>query len=570
MENSRQKIHKTKHQQTAVSPQPIQRQTQPTPKDANQAENLQRTIGNQAVGHLLLQRKMTLGPVGDKYEQEADSVAKQVMGQLNSSQSSDVAQRQEEEEDVQMKPLLQRQEDEEEVQAKSLLQRQEDEEEIQAKQDPMLAGGELSGDVETAVTSAKSGGSPLSDDVRQPMENAFNADFSNVKVHTDTQSDNLNRSISARAFTSGQDIFFRSGEYNPSSSGGQELLAHELTHTIQQGAATQRKPVQRHPSHAEEQEVQGKRIQRHPGHSHEQEVQAKRIQRHPSHAEEQEVQAKRETSSGTTTAPPTITQKGGQTIQRLISVGKDEQITSGNAIKKLESDYKFLLTGSLRVQLVNWDKAGKKFESWDEIDEKLRSDGHLLKHQDKKIRLEAKYGIPLGGESGIDQFGNQMLDTLDTLFSHLPPSHLNALKGVTRQKEDTASFYDPNTKTLTISYAQPAWLYTWGKKNTKAFGKDARKLMEDAAVPVMMQGTGYSTSKDEELGLDSKQRSVISYSRKDKFADTKIVEWTVLHEIGHAVDDRIKWTTRNGSNPQFGGWKTHGDQRRSTGPRRNR
>jgi hypothetical protein len=80
------------------------------------AQTLQRTLGNQALGHLTIQRKMTLGPVGDAYEQEADAVAKQVVGQLNTPQT---AQRQEEEE-LQMKPALQRQEDEEELQMKPL------------------------------------------------------------------------------------------------------------------------------------------------------------------------------------------------------------------------------------------------------------------------------------------------------------------------------------------------------------------------------------------------------------------------------------------------------------------
>ena len=105
----------------------------------------------------------------------------------------------------------------------------------------MLAGGELSGDIESSVQSAKSGGQPLADTIRHPMEQAFNADFSSVKIHTGSQSDSLNRSLSARAFTSGQDIFFRKGEYNPGSSGGQELLAHELTHVVQQnGRSVQR------------------------------------------------------------------------------------------------------------------------------------------------------------------------------------------------------------------------------------------------------------------------------------------------------------------------------------------
>jgi len=228
--------------------------TEPKPLSPAQVNLLQRTIGNQALGRLTIQRKMTLGPVGDKYEQEADAVAKQVVSKLhaNPTQTSSAknVQRQEEEDELQMKPLpvissLQRQE-EEELQMKPV-QRQEDEE-LQAKGDPMLAGGELSGDVESSVQRAKSGGQPMSDNIRGPMEQAFNVDFSGVKVHTDSQADTLNRSLSARAFTSGQDVFFRQGEYNPSISGGQELLAHELTHVVQQGGSspvTQRSLIQR-------------------------------------------------------------------------------------------------------------------------------------------------------------------------------------------------------------------------------------------------------------------------------------------------------------------------------------
>ena len=76
------------------------------------------------------------------------------------------------------------------------------------------------------------------------MEQAFGADFGGVKVHTDSRSDQLNQSIQARAFTTGQDVFFRQGEYNPGSRGGQELLAHELTHVVQQnGGTVQRSPL---------------------------------------------------------------------------------------------------------------------------------------------------------------------------------------------------------------------------------------------------------------------------------------------------------------------------------------
>ncbi|MFO7679169.1 MAG: DUF4157 domain-containing protein [Chloroflexota bacterium] len=258
---------RTRAGKTAVSPslsllyQPM---TRPESISPAEAQTLQRTIGNQALSRLTIQRKMTLGPVGDAYEQEADAVAKQVVGQLNTPQTAQrqedeeelqmkpLAQRQEDEEELQVKPMpaissLQRQEDEEELQMKPLAQRQEEEEELQAKSettkgDPMLAGGELSGDVESSVQSAKAGGQPMPDNVRAPLENAFNTDFSSVKLHTDRAADSLNRSLSARAFTTGQDIFFRSGEYNPGSRAGQELMAHELTHVVQQtGTAVQPK-----------------------------------------------------------------------------------------------------------------------------------------------------------------------------------------------------------------------------------------------------------------------------------------------------------------------------------------
>lgn len=59
------------------------------------------------------------------------------------------------------------------------------------------------------------------------------ADFSGVRVHTDTEADALARSVSSRAFTHGQDIYFTSGTYAPTTSAGQHLLAHELTHVVQ-------------------------------------------------------------------------------------------------------------------------------------------------------------------------------------------------------------------------------------------------------------------------------------------------------------------------------------------------
>jgi Domain of unknown function (DUF4157) len=95
--------------------------------------------------------------------------------------------------------------------------------------------------LESRLQQTRGGGSPLDANTRSAMERAFNNDFSGVQIHTGQESANLNKSLGARAFTHGNDIFFNSGEYQPQSSQGKHLLAHELTHTIQQGGAIQRK-----------------------------------------------------------------------------------------------------------------------------------------------------------------------------------------------------------------------------------------------------------------------------------------------------------------------------------------
>ncbi|MEH2179309.1 eCIS core domain-containing protein [Nostoc sp.] len=196
------------------------------------------------------QAKLSISQPGDIYEQEADSVAQQVMQTMAQPVNPQSIQREAlpEEEELQMKPLdistLQREalpEDEEELQMKSMVQRQ--------------AGMVAALDLEASINQARGGGVAMADNIRQPMEQAFGADFSRVKVHTDGQSDQLNRSIAARAFTMGQDVFFGQGEYNPGSRGGQELLAHELTHVVQQSNTI----VRRKPYKAEDRplEVQG-------------------------------------------------------------------------------------------------------------------------------------------------------------------------------------------------------------------------------------------------------------------------------------------------------------------------
>ncbi|MEC4811794.1 MAG: DUF4157 domain-containing protein, partial [Scytonema sp. PMC 1069.18] len=199
---------------------------------------LQRQYGNRYVNRVLqqtrqlqtpIQAKLTLGAVGNKYEQEADRVAKQVVNQIQTSQSPSLPRdMMPEEDELQKKPAdtIQREgvlDEENELGMNALVQRS-----------ATQGGGAITPDLETSIQQARGRGQPLADNICQLMEQAFGADFSGVKIHTDAQSDQLNQAVQAKAFTTGQDIFFRQGEYNTSSSMGKELLAHELTHVVQQ------------------------------------------------------------------------------------------------------------------------------------------------------------------------------------------------------------------------------------------------------------------------------------------------------------------------------------------------
>lgn len=89
------------------------------------------------------------------------------------------------------------------------------------------------------------GGSPLPSAVRSFMEPRFGADFGRVRIHTGAAAAQQSAALNANAFTVGEHIYFGRDKFQPQSAGGQELIAHELTHTIQQGAAIQRDVVQR-------------------------------------------------------------------------------------------------------------------------------------------------------------------------------------------------------------------------------------------------------------------------------------------------------------------------------------
>jgi hypothetical protein len=168
-----------------------------------------------------VQPKLTIGQPNDKYEQEADRVAEEVIQRINAPQFSAMGFNNPDpniagngKPKLQLKPIFQR---------RSTIE------------------GDATPDLESSINRARCGGQSLDSGLQAKMGWAMGADFSRVKVHTDAQSDRLSRSIQAKAFTTGQDVFFRQGAYEPNSRGGQELIAHELTHVVQQnGGAVQR------------------------------------------------------------------------------------------------------------------------------------------------------------------------------------------------------------------------------------------------------------------------------------------------------------------------------------------
>jgi hypothetical protein len=204
-------------------------------RDTRSALLLRLAIGNRPPQRLL-QTKLSVGTPGDEYEREAESVADQVMRMPDPEQGDGAG-----------SPLV------DESVSRASVQR------LSADRDPSLedavvveggeAGeapqeevqtlrppGQTSGrePVSAAALESAQGGAPIDRGARDYMEPRFGADFSGVQVHADARAAELSRSLSARAFAYGQHIYFNAGEYRPDTPEGKRVLAHELTHVVQQ------------------------------------------------------------------------------------------------------------------------------------------------------------------------------------------------------------------------------------------------------------------------------------------------------------------------------------------------
>jgi hypothetical protein len=213
-----------------TSPGPMARRAPAPPGPA-----LQRMLGNHLYGQLL-QQGLRVGPPGDRFEQEADRVADAVVspsGSVRASAGAGVGESVQrrctdcsEEARLQRTPLVEGQgfvDEELELDGQNgILQR--------SAEGPGSAPAGLS----KQIAGTQGSGQPLPEATRRELGGRMGADFSGVRVHHDAAAAAMSRELNARAFTVGRDIYFGNGRYEPESTAGKHLLAHELTHTLQQ------------------------------------------------------------------------------------------------------------------------------------------------------------------------------------------------------------------------------------------------------------------------------------------------------------------------------------------------
>ena len=108
----------------------------------------------------------------------------------------------------------------------------------------ILPDGRAHPDVESTIAQTRGGGSALDSGVANRVGSHHGDNYSDVKVHTDDTAAGLADAVSARAFTTGNDMYFAKGEYNPGTSSGDDLLSHELAHVSQQRGAPTSGPLQ--------------------------------------------------------------------------------------------------------------------------------------------------------------------------------------------------------------------------------------------------------------------------------------------------------------------------------------
>lgn len=190
-------------------------------------------------------------PVQKKSEKKEEE--KQVQKKSEKKEEEPIQKKEEEKEPIQKKekeeekPIQKKEEKEEAIQAKchdcekevQKKDKKEEEKPVQKKEQTSESETQ-DNELEGKLNNSKGSGKGLDKKAKKEMESGFGSDFSNVKIHTDANAIQMSQELGAQAFTNGNDVYFNEGKYNPNSKDGKHLLAHELTHTIQQTGAVQK------------------------------------------------------------------------------------------------------------------------------------------------------------------------------------------------------------------------------------------------------------------------------------------------------------------------------------------
>jgi hypothetical protein len=168
---------------------------------------------------IFFQPKLTVNQPNDQYGQEADSMADRVMRMPDSSAD----------ENAFFKPSI--------TSVQRKCQHCEEEEKTLHRKESSTAETNGGHQLDTYVGSLHASGQPLPESSRKFFEPRFGRDFSNVRIHNDSVAAKSAQSINALAYTTGKNIVFNSGQYSPDTESGKRLMAHELTHVVQQGTS---------------------------------------------------------------------------------------------------------------------------------------------------------------------------------------------------------------------------------------------------------------------------------------------------------------------------------------------
>jgi outer membrane protein OmpA-like peptidoglycan-associated protein len=180
-----------------------------------------------AMGPFVLQPALTLGPPADRYEQEADRVAELVAAGHEHSEPVTLASHQ-------ISRVQRACADSGRAAVASQTDEEADEQDAVPTSSAALTQEPVSPAVQRQIAGIR-GGQPLPESVRAYFEPRFGHDFSAVRIHTGETAGDVAQSLGARAFTVGADLTFAPGQYAPETQAGRRLLAHELTHVVQQG-----------------------------------------------------------------------------------------------------------------------------------------------------------------------------------------------------------------------------------------------------------------------------------------------------------------------------------------------